>query len=481
MIVRRIYEWAHATPDKTAIVYCGIPFNYRGFALRIEHARQSFRQRPLRPGSAAAILADNLFDGWILALALRSLGMMTVAIRSLDEVDGLELEDLGCLVIASERPTGNAPRPRSRDYVSSRIRPGLYFGDAAGEVPDPERAAIVPGTHVLLTSGTTGSYKKARTDDAIEAVRFPFNAALCGFNADSLVCLFDFGLWTASYIQACAVWHVGGGVVLEQGTHIHRPLQLPELTDTVCSPPMLERLMALPRETFVRNPNLSITYGGSAMSWPLAEHILTRLTPNLINHVGSTETGVWTRTRIAGPDDLKSHTVVPSRSVQIVDENDRVLPPGNVGRLRIRNENGITHYLDDAEATQAAFRDGYFYSGDLGLFQPDGRLVLQGRATDVVSIQGNKFAPEPIERALQARLGVEEVCLVSLPVTGAPDEIHVAIQSQRSIDQAALTKAWTSVSSGPQPRFHVIAAVPRNEAGKIQRSVLREQIRAGTL
>jgi acyl-coenzyme A synthetase/AMP-(fatty) acid ligase len=479
MLVRRIYEWAHAAPGKTALVYCGIPFSYRDFALRIESARQGLGRQPMRAGGIAAVVAENTFDQWILVLALRSMGMTTVALRSFDKIDALGL-DVAALVLATAQSPAKSLGRRSPDFVWIRIRPGIYFGDEIGELPNPERVETVPGAHIMLTSGTTGIYKKVLTDDAIEAVRFPFNTNLCGFNARSLVCMFNMGAWTAAYIQAGAIWHVGGAVLFEEGPHLHRPFQRPDLTDTVCSPPMLEQLMALPRETFTRNDNLSICYGSAAMSWPLAERILTRLTPNLFNHIGSTEVGAWGRTPIREPDDLKSHCLV--REVQIVDEDDRVLPPGEIGRLRVRNENGITRYLNDEEATRGAFRDGYFYPGDLSFLQSDGHLVMQGRATDVINLRGDKVTPEPLERALRARLGIDEVCVISLPATGAAEELHVAIESPRPIGEDVLTNAWRStVPDGPLPRFHLVAALPRNEAGKVQRQVLRERVRTGAL
>src|SRR5271169_558058 len=79
------------------------------------------------------------------------------------------------------------------------------------------------------------------------------------------------------------------------------------------------------------------------------------------------------------------------------------------GALR---RNDATRLLDDEVATRAFFYDGYFYPGDLGMFGHDGRLSLRGRASDVINVLGDKIATDPIERALQDRLGAEGVCIL---------------------------------------------------------------------
>jgi acyl-coenzyme A synthetase/AMP-(fatty) acid ligase len=483
MLIRRIYEWARAAPDKTAIIHNGTPFSYRAFALRIEHARNILAQQPLRPGSVAAIATSNMIDGWVIALALRSLGMTTFAVPSLDHLGMFGLKDLGCIVTEAEQESGALPNPRPRNCVIVRIRRGFYLKDPGGELPVPEQMAIVPGAHIVLTSGTTGTYKMVLLPDAVAAIQLPASAALCGFNDRSVVCLFNFGLFAAPSMMAGSVWGLGGAAMIEQRPELYRCLADPTVTYAHTSPAYLSHLLAAPRGAFRPRETLSVGVGGGTLSPAMADEVRTRLTPNLFVHVASTEIGGWCITRIKTAEDLRSHCVAPGCDVQVVDEADRPTAPGQVGQIRIRlNAGSVTEYMDDEAATRAAFRNGFFYPGDVGSFLENGRLVLQGRISDIVNILGKKIAPEPIERALQQRLGAEEVCVVSLPVPGAAEEIHVAIQSQKSIDPAVLAAAWSSaVRGGPQPRFHVLAALPRTETGKVRRMDLREQIRSGAL
>jgi acyl-coenzyme A synthetase/AMP-(fatty) acid ligase len=478
MLVRRIYEWAHAMPEKTAIVYNGMPFSYRAFALRIEHARQAVSRHPPRQGGIAVVHTVGLIDTWVICLAMRSLGMTTIAVPSLDSLNGLGLKDLACIV--TDMPAGKPVR-RPPDCFVAWIRRGLYLREAADELPDPKRMTILPGGHLILTSGTTGTNKTALIDDAIAAIRQPLLARQCGFDERSVVCLFGFGMWTAPGMIAATVWDVGGTVVLEQRPDLYLCLADNAVTYAHAAPGILSQLLATaPRDALRPRDTLSIGVGGGALSPALAEEVRARLTPNLFVHVASTEVGIWCITRIETAEDLRSHCIVPGREVRVVDEAERPVPPGQLGQIRIRVIDGFTGYRGNEAASRASFRNGFFYPGDLGYFLENGRLVLQGRVTDVVNIQGNKVAPEPVERALRERLGVEEVCLVSLAATGAPEDLHVAIQSQQSIDPAALAAAWSAtMRTAPQPRFHLVKSLPRNEAGKLQRFALRERISRG--
>jgi acyl-CoA synthetase (AMP-forming)/AMP-acid ligase II len=156
-----------------------------------------------------------------------------------------------------------------------------------------------------------------------------------------------------------------------------------------------------------------------------------------------------------------------------------VLEPGRIGLVRSRIIDGLSGYLDDDVTSREFLRDGYFYSGDLGLFGPDGRLSLRGRASDVVNVLGAKIATEPIERKLQDRLGAQGVCVVSIPGREQEEEIHVVIEITRRIDPAEMEAAARDELAvfGHTP-IHVSHAtkLPRNANGKVARLVLKEQL-----
>jgi acyl-coenzyme A synthetase/AMP-(fatty) acid ligase len=150
-----------------------------------------------------------------------------------------------------------------------------------------------------------------------------------------------------------------------------------------------------------------------------------------------------------------------------------------VGLVRVRASRGIDGYLDDEATTREFFRDGWFYPGDLGKLGADGRLCLEGRATDVINFMGFKIATGPIERSLQDLLGAEGVCVFTQQ-EGDAEEIHVAVQSQVPVDRDTLAAfARRELASFPRVRFHVVRELPRNTMGKIKRLDLRRQLLGG--
>jgi hypothetical protein len=201
------------------------------------------------------------------------------------------------------------------------------------------------------------------------------------------------------------------------------------------------------------------------------------LTSRINTYVGSTEVSTFTVTPIESSEDLLWHRVLPTREVQVVDEEDRVLPPGEVGQIRVRLLAGAGGYLDDAEASRRFFRDGYFYTGDLGVTRSDGRLGLRGRVTEIINILGIKMATAPIEMALRQRFGVGGVCLFSLPQPGMEEEIHVAIEATEPIARARVAAALDEALPGRSTVLvHYLPAMPRGDLGKIRREALKRMV-----
>jgi acyl-CoA synthetase (AMP-forming)/AMP-acid ligase II len=208
----------------------------------------------------------------------------------------------------------------------------------------------------------------------------------------------------------------------------------------------------------------------------MAKAASARLTSQIFTHIACTEASSYALTRIDEPEDLSWHRIFPGREVQVVDEEDRVLPSGQTGMVRVRLLAGSAGYLDDEVATRAFFRDGYFYPGDLGVFRADGRLALLGRATELINILGNKIAAGPIEATLQRKLQVSGVCVLSFPNQTSHEEVHVVIESTRLLQEDVIATALNSAL--PVKRIHLtyLDVLPRNEIGKIQRDVLQRTI-----
>jgi acyl-coenzyme A synthetase/AMP-(fatty) acid ligase len=479
--VARIFEQAHLTPDKSAVVYNGRAYSYASFARWIEGCRRYLAQQELPTDAVAIVGIERLLDGWILGFALRSLGLTTVFARDSKGIRRLDLRDVGCIVTTkAENPLAEAGQSANSEWRWIHVPAEIELTTAQIPIPDIPASKARTGGHILLTSGTTGTYKKVLWTATMAAAAIPVHAEINGITDQSVVYVANFGLWTApGYRWPLSTWAKGGTVVLHQGPGLHQPLVDCALSHIVATPYMVAALMESAGATPRRNDSTRLTVVGGAMPTALLAAAKERLTSKVYTGLASTEGMTVSATRIDQPEDLQWHRIHPSRELQVVDEAGIVLGPGRVGSVRVRITDGLDGYLDDEAATREFFRDGYFYTGDLGLFGDDGRLMLYGRASDVIDILGDKIATAPLERALRDRLGVDDTCVVSIPDDAGNPQVHLVIQTSRRIErtdiEAVLRSDMRSLMGLP---LHVSFAekLPRNEMGKVQRQVLREQL-----
>lgn len=476
VVIDKIFEQARAAPEKIALYYGLRPVSYGAFAAWIAHVRDALKSQSLPAGSVAVLDTGSLLDAWVFGLALRSLGLTTIAVRSLEQLDKLAVRNIGCIVTtARDRPL-QIPASAGNSKLF-RIQPHAYMSIMAGELPDLPLGAATGG-HILMTSGTTGLSKKVLVGDAALAASLPRRARVYDLPERPIVNIFNYAMWTGvGYKLPSCVWSVGGAVAIYQGADPHRSLAIEGLTHAVFNTLTLTNMLKSPPGELRRQETMRIVFGGGPLTSALADEAKAKLTPHIYTCIASTEAGTWTMTRIDGPEDLRLHRVHPSIDVQIVDPEGRLLPPGEIGDVRIATVDGVPGYLDDEEVSRAFFRDGYFYSGDLGAFRPDGRLVLHGRSTNVINAGGDKMAAEPIEMALQERLPADAVCVFSVPDGTGNEELHVAIQARRSIGKDELAEAMRAELKGfPHARVHFVNAIPRNDAAKIDRAALKRML-----
>ena len=181
-----------------------------------------------------------------------------------------------------------------------------------------------------------------------------------------------------------------------------------------------------------------------------------------IASVGVAQTPV--RIRVAGPD-------------------GEPLPPGEVGEVLIQGDSVMAGYWRNPEATAAAVRDGWLWTGDMGALDIDGFLTLKDRSKDLIISGGSNIYPREVEEVLLTAPGVAEVAVV-----GAPDpewgEIVVAFvvpQQGAALDSKALDAfCLDHIARFKRPkRYEIVDALPKNNYGKVLKTVLRERLPGG--
>jgi len=165
---------------------------------------------------------------------------------------------------------------------------------------------------------------------------------------------------------------------------------------------------------------------------------------------------------------------LPGVSVRLLDHEGRPVADGETGEVYLKGPNVFPGYWRRDDATRAAFRDGYFRTGDLAIRSPDGYYTLCGRKSDLIISGGFNIYPREIEEFLEEQDGVAEAAVAAAPdrVRG---EVPVAyIVTTRAIDPADLEACCRAkLASFKIPRsFIVVDKLPRNALGKIQKHLL---------
>ncbi|MCZ6588201.1 MAG: class I adenylate-forming enzyme family protein [Alphaproteobacteria bacterium] len=205
-----------------------------------------------------------------------------------------------------------------------------------------------------------------------------------------------------------------------------------------------------------------------------------RLNLNCFEQFGANEAGLLSLALPADQDAYPESVgrVIDGIEAQIVDDEDRPVPAGEVGQVRFRGAGYPTRYLDDAQATARAFRGGWFYPGDLAALNEEGYLFFKGRADDVINNGGAKFYPIEVEIALLAHPDVREAAVFGWPHTRF-GEVAVAcvVTNSRISIQDLQTFCKQRLAGYKVPEIiEVKGELPRNAMGKILKRELKDTI-----
>jgi acyl-CoA synthetase (AMP-forming)/AMP-acid ligase II len=215
---------------------------------------------------------------------------------------------------------------------------------------------------------------------------------------------------------------------------------------------------------------------GAPLTPPERRDIKQRLCRNFFEYYASTEGGGIS---LLAPEDHALHLDSVGRpifavDVEVVDDSGDTLPPGAVGLLRYRGPGVAEGYYLDAEASREAFRDGWFYPGDLAALNERGYIFLRGRSKDMILRGGVNIYPTEIEATLMVHPAVAEAAVCAVASAEFGEEIAAFVQLRNAVEVVAL-RQWCAerLASYKRPKIiTVVDAMPRNSAGKVSKSEL---------
>lgn len=348
-------------------------------------------------------------------------------------------------------------------------------GGAGAGSGGQEPAAVEAGSAAVLlyTSGTTGRPKGALLTHSNLAANAETLRSAWGFGADDRL------------LHALPVYHAHGLLVgvnvtmatgcsmlwldrFDAGAVVEG---LPSATVFMGVPTYYSRLLENPGLDRERCRSVRLFVSGSA---PLPAAVFAawedRTGRRILERYGMTETLMITSNPLHG--ERRPGTVgppLPATEVRVVD-----------GEVQVRGPSVFAGYW--RRPVQEFTRDGWFRTGDLGVVEPDGYLRLAGRAKDLVISGGLNVYPKEVEDVLDSLEGVEESAVVGVAdadLGEAVAAVVVARPGARLDGDVVRREARARLAGFKVPKsVHVVAALPRNAMGKVEKEQIRRRLRS---
>ena len=252
-------------------------------------------------------------------------------------------------------------------------------------------------------------------------------------------------------------------------------------------PAMAHLLIDHPRFDEADLSSVTMCSVGSA---PLAPYVVERLQAKMpdalvSNNYGMTEAGSAYAIMPQGEAVKRPGSVgqiAPPAIVQIVDDDDKPVPPDTVGEVRLQMPGRQREYYNDPDATAETWRDGWLVTGDLGKLDADGYLYIVGRSKDVIIRGGNNVHAADVEHVLVQHDAVQEVAVVGAPHQVLGEDVVAFVVLHRGAEATSdelRAFGLEQLADYKVPRqFVFVDALPRNPTGKVIKPELKARLAA---
>jgi 2-furoate---CoA ligase len=505
-LARYLMQAVKRFPSATAIVDDQVRWSYEELYAEVNTAAANMQQFGIQPGAHVLVVLKNRRENLVIYWVCQLLGLIYTPVNfrmSLAELTFCMSDAEPAIVIYEEVSRETVEGALKQARCSARA-----FAVGAGSGPDTFEELRRTGTELnalpepaddaiaimLYTSGTTGKPKGVPRSHRNEI------SAAEAHIIQNRYTIFE------STIGVMPFYHTMGMRTLLVTTFLSGKLVLLPDYETQAALELLVReqltcLYLVPTLYFdlVNHPQLDhydlrqltkIGYAGAAMTTALTRLCFERFHPQIfVNHFGSSE--VYTFTICSWLDRKPGCAGRPGfhEEIRVVtaDPAHRVLPDEMVGPhtpgevvVNLASPEAFKGYWQRPEATAKAIRDGWYFTGDVGVIDGDGDLWVQGRVDDMLISGGENIHPLEVEDVLALHPGVREVAVV-----GLPDErwgqvvvaFVVPADSALTAEQLDLfCRESQRLAHFKRPRRYVfIKTVPKSPVGKI----LRRQLQAG--
>jgi acyl-CoA synthetase (AMP-forming)/AMP-acid ligase II len=497
-LVRR---WETRQPDRVAVRFAGTTRSWAELATRVRRNANAQRDLALWPGDRVAFLDRNHPACVETTLACGLAGTVNAVING-----GLSADELVFVINDSTAKVLFV----GADLVPlvERIRPRLHTVRRVITVggPDDDYEAFLAGAddaefpHAarpddcflqLYSLGTTGRPKGAMLTHRSVLTHSNALGARLAIDGDAVMMvampLFHVGgtCWALA-----ALWAGGEITIVRDGVAgaLER-ISRDRVTHALFATSALRCFLAL---ADVEGRGLStlrcLCYGGSRAPERLLRRVMSRLSTNLYQVYGMTETSG--ACCVLDPEDHRADRLdsagrpIDGIELRVVDpDTGQVLGDNEVGEFHIRGDQVMAGYWADPKDTAATLVDGWLRTGDTGYRDSGGYVHVHDHVDDVIVSGGQNTYPAEVERVIRELPEVADAAVIGLPGERCGEVVHAVVVPRQGMcvdpdtvlahcrDHLAGTKCPTTVS--------VVERLPRNPSGKILKRTLRESHGAG--
>jgi len=498
---RSAYVW----PDKVAVVHGDRRYTYRQLEERANRLASGLRGLGLAHLDRVAIIAPNTPAMLEAHFGIPMAGLVIVPINirlNSDEIAYI-LKHSGAKVLLVDQEFESLVGPASTGAMKViRIDDTGAAGDPyeaflAASSPEPCEPWITDEMETIsinYTSGTTGRPKGVMIHHRGAYLNAMGEVVETGMTFDSTY------LWTLPMFH-CNGWCFTWGVTAMGGTHVClrrvEPARIWELIDGegvthYCGAPTVQiGIVNHPKAHELARP-VTATVAGAPPS-PTLLGRMQALGFRPVHVYGLTETYgphtvcAWHREWDALPVDERARVsarqgqgYVMFDLVRVVDDtmNDVPMDAETLGEVVMRGNNVMKGYFEQADATAEAFRGGWFHSGDLAVWHPDGYIELRDRKKDIIISGGENISTIEVEQAVAKHPSVLECAVVAVPDEkwGERPKAFVTLKPGMQATEAEIIE----FCRGHIARFKCPASIefgdlPKTSTGKVQKFVLRDR------
>ncbi|MGV0834156.1 acyl-CoA synthetase [Mycolicibacterium thermoresistibile] len=500
---------ARRHPDKVAIIDGDVRLTFAEFDRLVDRAAAALRDHGLAAEDRVAVLARNCWQYAVLAFATARAALVLVPINFMltaeeiafilghSKARGFIVE--ADLVPVAERAlqlSGSAPviSKATLALPGQTTPPGWPDFDAWLATTAPAPATPVSDDQLIrlmYTSGTESQPKGAMHSSRSLMGNY-ISTIIAGGMEGSDVEIHSLPLYHCAQLDNFLITDIYLGatsIILPrpEPEAVLRTIEKYRVTNYFAPPTVWISLLRSPVFDAVDLSSLRKGYyGASAMPVEVLAELRSRLPElRLWNFYGQTEMAPLAS--VLGPTEQDTHPGAAGRPVvnvetAILDDDDAEVSVGVVGEIAHRSPHLMLGYLDDPEKTAAAFRGGWFHSGDLGYYDEHGLLHVVDRKKDMIKTGGENVASREVEEALYRHPGVEEVAVFGVPHPVWVEAVVAAVvlrDGAEPTDHELMEHCRAHLAGYKTPkRFVVVDALPKNPSGKLLKRQLREEFGA---